>query len=307
MKNIFKYSILCIVLLLGQSVFAQQKPIPEGFLPEAGSTAIGFSINPIAGVKVVNWFKNDAFVGNAIAATGSLPYQMFMLAQEPMASIRVKHKLNNVIAIRGSVGFSGGYFNYKEYVKDDKALATNPFAEDLVVDAVKFNLASGGASVGIEFTGGDRKLRFVGGVSLLYAFGGGKMKFDYGNQITAMNQKPTCMPLISDSLNAFQAVGDIAYGRPVERYNIGLEHGIGLSCDLGLEWFIVPKVSLGAAVTFTPIMVVFQPKTYTIFEGYASSRGQVVEYNKLVSPGSTYLLYGTENLGMSLSLHYYFK
>ena len=87
MKNIFKYSILCIVLLLGQSVFAQQKPIPEGFLPEAGSTAIGFSINPIAGVKVVNWFKNDAFVGNAIAATGSLPYQMFMLAQEPNSTM----------------------------------------------------------------------------------------------------------------------------------------------------------------------------------------------------------------------------
>ncbi len=307
MKKIFTYSILGIVLLFNHSIFAQQKPIPEGFLPEAGSTAVGFSINPIAGIRVTNLFKDNAFVGNTIASTGSLPHQMFLLAQEPMASIRVKHKLSNVIAVKGSVGFSGGYFNYQEYVADDQARLINPLSEDVVADAIKFNMASGGVSVGIEFTGGERKLRFVGGVNLLYAFGGGKIKFDYGNEITAFNQVPTCMPLITDSLNNFQGGGGLQYARPLERYNIGFEHGVGLSCDLGLEWFIVPRLSLGAAVTFTPIMVVFQPQTYTIFEGYSSARSEVVEYNKLVSPGSTYLLYGTENLGMSLSIHYYFK
>ena len=34
--------------------------------------------------------------------------------------------------------------------------------------------------------------------------------------------------------------------------------------------------------------------------------GKVAQYNDLISPGSTYLLYGTENIGVNISLHYYF-
>ena len=56
----------------------------------------------------------------------------------------------------------------------------------------------------------------------------------------------------------------------------------------------------------------FQPQTYTTYEGYTSlaiaggsDEGSVIEYNKLVSPGSTGLLYGTNNFGLRLSLNYY--
>ena len=71
-------------------------------------------------------------------------------------------------------------------------------------------------------------------------------------------------------------------------------------------------MSLGAAVTFTPVMVMFQPQTYTTYEAYTKlaiqgkpDDGSVIEYNKLVSPGSTGLLYGTDNFGLRLSLNYY--
>lgn len=307
MKHIIKYSALVVLAAYCMSVNAQQKPIPEGFLPSAGSTAIGFSINPVAGIKANGIFHTGDFIGNSVASQGSYPYQMFLLAQSPMASISVKHKFSDVVALKASVGFSGAYFNYREYVADDKARFNNPLSEDVVEDGIRFNMAGGGAMIGMEFTGGSRKLRFVGGVSLMYSFGGGSMIFKYGNILTAQNQAPTCMQLISDSLNDFSTNGDIAYARPVKRYTTGVEHGVGVMCDLGVEWFFAERLSLGANVTFAPVVVAFQPQTYIVYEGYSAAQAATVEYNKLISPGSTSLLYGTENLGVVLSLHYYFK
>jgi len=308
MKKLIISNIAALLILVCATPdgFAQQKPIEEGFIPEAGSTAIGFGFNPVSGIRANAKFKANDFVGITIQGEGALPYQMFILAQEPMASIRVKHKMSNKVALKASIGFSGAYFNYTEYVRDDNAFFANPLSEDVVVDGIKYHLSGGGASVGLEFTGGSRKLRFVGGVSLLYSFGGGVMNFYYGNKMTNANQDPTHMQLV-DPLNDFLTNGDVINGRPTKRYNVGFEHGVGLMCDMGIEWFFAERLSLGANVTFTPIMVAFQPQTYTTYEGYSTAAGQVVEYNKLVSPGSTTLLYGTENIGLVLSLHYYLK
>ena len=81
---------------------------------------------------------------------------------------------------------------------------------------------------------------------------------------------------------------------------------------MGIEWLFASRMSLGAAITFTPIMVMFQPQTYTQYEAYTTipvvggtDDGGVINYNKMVSPGSTGLIYGTDNLGFRLSLNYY--
>ena len=81
---------------------------------------------------------------------------------------------------------------------------------------------------------------------------------------------------------------------------------------MGVEWFFAGNMSLGVALTFTPIMVMFQSQTYTKYEAYTTAvlnggtdLGSVIEFNKLVSPGSTGLLYGTDNFGLRLSLNYY--
>ena len=59
-------------------------------------------------------------------------------------------------------------------------------------------------------------------------------------------------------------------------------------------------------MNFTPIMYTFQPQTYTIYEGFSTNTGKVEKYNGLVSPGSDAFLYGTENIGLRLSVNYYF-
>ena len=110
--------------------------------------------------------------------------------------------------------------------------------------------------------------------------------------------------------------------RPTDRYNIGYCNGIGFTCDMGIEWFFAGKMSLTAAITFTPLMIMFQPQTYATFEGIQTKditwnngsgttternkdNFEVVEFSHLVSPGSTALLYGTENLGFRIGFNYY--
>jgi hypothetical protein len=318
MKTNIKVAALSLLCACSVAVMAQENNAKEAkvYAPEVGSSAIGVNFNPVAAAQggsaasfsSVGQFlygteTEDGIIKNAEAK----PNQMYILAQQPMVSISYKYQAKEHMAFKASIGFSGGYVNYREYVNDDKAMALNPMSEAQVADAVMLDYKGGGITAGLEFNAG-KNLRFVGGFGLMYSFGGGEVNFAYGNQITAVNQHPTTMEKIDKNINEFASSGCtwMDYGRPVKQYNVGVSHGIGLYANLGLEWFFMKNVSIGATVELTPIMVAFQPQTYTIYEGFDNYHGQVAQYNDLVSPGSTYVLYGTENIGVNISFHYYF-
>ncbi len=275
----------------------------------AGQVSIGIDFNPVAAAKATS-ASALAEVGkfmfkDLIGPQEKQPREMFFLAQNPMASIALKYKISEIVAFKASVGFSGGVSNYREYVQDDAAVAKNPLSENKVADLISFHYTGGGVSAGVEFTGGKKSLRFIGGVGLKYAWGGGYAKVKYGNEITSSNRKPSTIAKI-DTINTFPWAVQMDYGRPVKQYGVGVSHGVGIYANAGIEWFFIKNVSLAVTVDITPLMVAFQPKTYVIYEGYNQYSGKVEEYNELVSPGSTYLLYGTDNIGCTLSLNYYF-
>jgi len=144
--------------------------------------------------------------------------------------------------------------------------------------------------------------------NIMYTIAGGQMYFKYGNAMTDLNHVPSSMPMTQSGgdLNNYVDKGwGIAYGRPIKRSNIGYIHGLGLSADAGLEFFLAENISLSAALNFTPVMVTFQPQTYSVFEGFSTKTGRVEQVNGLVSPGSNSLLYGTQNIGCRISLTYY--
>ena len=296
----------CIIALSNQTK-AQQKEARD-YAAQAGSSAIGFVFNPVSGIRANSMFKAGDFIGNAIAAQGSSPYQMFILA-DPMISLRYKYKITNVTAFRATVGFSGAKFNYKEYIQDDILFKEDPLSVEQVEDIIHFKMIGGGINLGLEFTGGTRNLRFVGGVGIVYSFGGGKMKFDYGNVMDDENPLPSTMPIIMDSLGSSGMYYDVnlASARPLKRYNVGVEHAFGLSFDAGIEWFFAKNLSIGASVSFIPFIFAIQPETYTDFEGYSVEDDGVLNFTKKISSGSNYLLYGTENIGLMLSFNYYLK
>ena len=286
--------------------------------PEVGAMSIGITFNPVSlGQQVTLQPKNGeqagAFIeGLKAGAKTNWSKQMFVLSQDPVATLRFKYRMAEKWNIRASVGVLGSHISYKEYVQDDLALKLNPDSRAVVVDDIHSNLNGASIIAGGEFVSGKGRLKFVAGFNIMYSVAAGNVVCKYGNAITADNQAPTTIGMMSPTpapggAYAKWAGGNgIAWGRLLKSNFNGGVHGLGVSADMGIEWFFIDKLSLGAAVTFTPVMFTFQGQSYDIYEGYSTKTHTVIESNQLYTPGSWGVLYGTENLGLNLSLNYYF-
>lgn len=307
MKKIF--ITFCAVISVFNLMAQKDESRWDNGLPKAGDMAIGVNFNPVATSKSVrNITSPGNFVGDKIVELNnkdSYPDQMFFLAQDPMVSLQFKYMLNDHSAFKVRAGFSGAVLNYREYVRNDAAFALDELTQEVVTDLVRCQFTNGGVTLGMEFSKGNR-LRFVGGFGLVYAFGGGNMNYFYGNAMNAYNPQPSTMSKVDDKLNEFKGNAAISYARPIKQYTSGICHAVGINGDLGVEWFFIPKVSLGAELSIVPIMVAFQPQTYINYEGVNRFTGNVQEFSNLISEGSTYLLYGTNNISLNISLHLYF-
>lgn len=305
-----RIAISSMVLFLSAivSLSGQEKSV---YTPEKGDWAVGVVFNPASmSSQMLAQPKAGQFLGDWISSNASSPHQMFMLSQDPVAALRFKYRTSRNWSLRMSVGFNGSVVNYREYVPDDMALALNPESQNLVVDNVRSELNSGSFMLGMEYMSGTGTVRFVIGADLLYSVAGGHLYFDYGNRMTDLNHVPSSMPMTSEmkdgSLNDFTSRHGISYGRPLDRYNSGYIHALGLSFDMGIEVFLNSNISAGLTMNFTPVAVAFQPETYTVYEGFSTYTGKVENYTGFVSPGSSALLYGIENIGARISLNYYF-
>lgn len=356
-----KFFILAATLLLfASAATAQEVTVAKKgnkMTPSKGDFSIGFTFNPVALSKKISYQPGiGTFAGDWVGSQAEYPHQMFFLSTEPLASFMLKYRFTDHWGIRGSLGFTGSRTNYKEYVKDDFAMhrlekSAGKYTENLAVDVISAKLNAFTIGISAEYTKNFGALSFIAGFGIQYAVGGGSMSFKYGNDYINyeddgqrwINYNPTTTAytqmktteLEQGKLNGYNA--DDKYGyhgfnlnqltdgstvRPTDRYNIGYCNGIGFTCDMGIEWFFAGKMSLTAAITFTPLMIMFQPQTYATFEGIQTKditwnngsaqtqyrekdQYEVVEFSHLVSPGSTALLYGTENLGFRIGFNYY--
>ena len=321
MKKIFA---LVLGLSLALGAFAQEKKTTI----KAGDISFGVNINPMTAFAKQTWQPEDgAFSGDFINSVGKTPAQMYILSKDPVASFKLRFHMSENVAFRAQLGITGSVINHRDYVQDDQAVYLNPESQNQVYDEVSSKLNAGSLSLALEMTEGKGPLKFNAAIGLLYAIAGGSMDFAYGNPFNSdwNGNVPTSSPYtqkynaeqsknMAADLNDGYPVGrlGVSYARPIKRFNAGYTNALGLVVDMGVEWFFTGKMSLGAALTFTPIMVMFQPQTYTTYEAYTSyavqggsNHGSVIEFNKLVSPGSTGLLYGTDNFGIRLSLNYY--
>lgn len=315
MKKIF---VIALTLVLSLGATAQEKKTTI----KAGDLSIGINVNPMSAFGKAKWQPEDgAFSGDYVDGIGKKPAQMYILSKDPVASFKLRYHMTESVALRAQLGITGSVINHKQYVKDDQAVYLNPDSQNQVFDVVTSKLNAGSLGLALEFIKGSGPLKFNASVGLLYAIAGGSMDFSYGNPFNKdwNGNVPTSSAFTQNAgapadLNDGYPVGKLGvqYARPLKRFNVGYTNAVGLTVDMGIEWFFSGSMSLGAAVTFTPIMVMFQPQTYTTYEGYTdlavaggSDEGSVIEFNKLVSPGSTGLLYGTNNFGLRLSLNYY--
>jgi hypothetical protein len=210
-------------LFIGATTFAQDgltSKKGEAFLPEAGDWSIGFDGTPFldyAG-NMFNGNTNNSlsavWAGNNNGASQVITGKMFKDESTAYrASLRIGLGSNSTTSMVDSASGS--------------SLPGVGALENKVSNSNGFTFVVG---AGLEKRKGNTRIQgYYGGEAFLGLIGGGSTTNDYG--------------FVMDSTNV--ANGDANSGRITESSNGG-RFTFGLRGFIGVEWFVAPKVSLGA-------------------------------------------------------------
>ncbi len=217
-----KKTALVMALAIGvTAAFAQDLTSSKGekYLPEANDWAIGFDAMP-----VVNMF------GHLVSNSGN---NTTMISPMGAQTIVGKMFMDDKTAIRAMLGINFGSTTNNVLVHD--ATSTSPTA--MVTDADKHSTSAITLGGGIEKRRGNTRLQGYYGAMLMLGFGNaGSDTYTYGNSLSATNTTPT---------NSF-GQNTANPGAGVLTNKAGGLFALGLDAFIGAEYFIVPKISIGA-------------------------------------------------------------
>lgn len=302
---------LALSLLVATVAFADgaDKPTPEerakkdysSWLPAQGDMSIGFSLDPIA------TFAGNLFNGDIDNSLDDLAGEPLLLQQLPnsVVSIMGTYMLTNNLAISANIGFGYSLYEHNGYVIDDAALAINDLSNAKVIDKVTQNAFSGSFALGIEYRVGKRAVQGVFGAGLNYACGYSSAKYQYGNKITELNQNPSTaiIPVLPSSSVVPTYLPN---ARLLSQQSADLIHMAGIYGSVGVEWFVAPKVALGANVNLG-IYYEINPARADVYEGWNTITEEVNTHTELVEPASQGFHFGTDNIGADLYITFYFS
>lgn len=205
-----KKQTLYVALAFGvTSVFAQDLTSKKGetILPEAGDWSISVNANP---------FLN--YAGNFIGGNGvnAAPSANFLGMNQMIVG---KYFIDATTAYRG--GLRLNFASTSSATKVAVIPATTPAT--FVDDVTSTSSSNVGLTFGLEKRRGKTRLQGFYGAEAGIMFGSGSTKYKYGNDLSVNN----------------------AISRTAET-KAGATFGLGVRGFIGAEYFILPKISLGA-------------------------------------------------------------
>lgn len=306
MKRLISFilvAVLALPLLAEEQVVTKprEKKVLNDYsewLPKQGDFSVAFSLDPIA------TFVGNMFNGSPSNGLGNLAGKPLLdgITGAPMVSVMGTYMQTDQLAWKVNLGIGYTHKSNNEYVLDDAALFLDPLSRVKVVDTHAYNRIQGSIALGAEYrVGKNLPVQGVFGAGLNYAFGEISYKYNYGNAITELNQIPT----ISEP-SLYEAVaGYMPNARPLNTQANNLIHMVGAYASVGMEWFVAPKIALGANVNFG-IYYEVNPSRATIYEGWNTATMQVEQFTELVAPASHGFHIGTDNIGANLYMAFYF-
>lgn len=286
--------VLCVLASL--DIIAQENSQKQ-FLPKEGDWAIGVDVLP-----VINFIGNsfNGTIDQKIEGLAGAPItkgsNLFDNALMPDASIMFKYMLRDQIALKANVGMQFSNDWNRQYVQDDKAIALDPMSEEKLIDSKLTKTTGMSLSIGAEYRKGARRVQGIFGLSALAAFQNQTTSYNFGNGITSVNQRPsTAFP---------EAYTNDGY-RIIKNGNTTSDAFIGLAGSVGLEWFVAPQIAIGSEVNLS-FYYLFGKQKYTESEKFETSLEQIVNHTDITSPGNRGFYCGTETLGGSLYMIFYF-
>lgn len=256
--------------------FTAQAQSEEDYLPKAGDLGLSVSANPISQIISTSY-------------------------TQPLVSISGKYMVSDKSALFLNVGWIYNYNHYNYYADDDAALYLDPFSRAKVIDTREDQITGLNISFGGERRIGKGKVQGVFGGGIMYAFSYYDTRYSYGNAITSINQNPST----GLNLPPTPVVPGINYLRPTHIFSDVPTHQFGLVGYAGVEWFVAPKISVGARINLSATYFWAQG-TYGDYEGYNYLTGQVEEWTELLRPSSHGFRFNRDNVGMDISFNFYF-
>ncbi len=219
-----KKLIVILIAVLGFAVITQAQE-KEDFtsdrgvymMPESGDIGLGFNAVP---------FLN--YLGNAFNGTAGNTVNVNFINNQAIVG---KYYIEDDAAVRGELRI--GYMNNKnaEFIQKDQDI---PDPDVLVEDVEKTLTTNIHVGAGYEMRRGHGRLQGYYGGMFMLNYTANNAKYEYGNPITADFNSP----------NTTNFGGNITTdGRVTEAYNKGM--GAGLRGFIGVEYFLLPKMSIG--------------------------------------------------------------
>ena len=242
-----KKSILVVALTCGISgAFAQDLTSKKGepILPEAGDWAISMSADPIF------TFLGNAFNGSQNHAG---PNTNFLGNQTIIGKKFIDEKNAYRVIVR--LGFNN--VSNKNLVIDDAQTGSTinfPEQQGRVEDKRSLKRTSVALGLGKEMRRGKTRLQGFYGADAMIWMSGGSTKYKYGNVMSDANvasttgstqtTTPTSTDWTKPNPDGSYASAMVAKRSIAEKQ--GLVFGIGVRGFIGAEYFLLPKISVGA-------------------------------------------------------------
>lgn len=266
----------------------------EVILPEAGDIGLGIGFT-----NIINFFGN-AF-NNTVGNTLNLDfYQTNGLTNV----IYGKYFLDSETAVRGGINIMVDRDYDEHAVRIDGTNDPDVIGNDTWTqqeEMVTF-------IAGLEKRRGQKRLQGVYGAEVFFSYSDGRRgNLEYANPITNANMTPTTAIGTGASLTGIY--------RPAEAYRttsykFGNTWGAGLRGFIGVEYFILPKVSLGTELNWGPSFFRTSAASET-YEYFNQNTGEVEEFTiENENPGdiarSRGFNVGIGNLGGNINILFYF-
>ena len=263
-----KKSVLLLAATFGVTgAFAQDLTSKKGekYLPEANDWAISLDAQPV--IKTLGNIMNPNAPGAITGTGGATNYIMGKLFKDEKT------------AYRAILGLNFGSVTTKNLVNQVGSTATPPAQ---VEDVTKVSSNSITLGAGLEKRRGSTRLQgYYGGMAMI-SLGGGKTTNTYGNALSATN------PVASRSTSV----------------KSGSNFGLNLNGFIGAEYFILPKVSLGAEYWWG-LGFSSTGEGESVSEGWDATTNGIKTTTTKTAGGSSFNLggnYGTAQ--MFLNLHF---
>jgi hypothetical protein len=265
-------SLLFILTIV--SAQAQLTPVLKNkrgiaILPQQGEYSIGFGVNPVF-TYFGNFFNGSN--SNNFPATGyAAPNQM--LALKYMKTNDKAYRANFRIAYNNDVLS----FNVKD-------MSPGADVNAVVTDKQKRSSSFIGLGLGVERRKGQGRIQGIYGLEGLISYASGSsIKYEYGNKLENLD------------------TGIIR----VKKQKASSLFSVGFRAFAGVEYFIAPKLSLGAEFGYGP-SIGFRGTSEQTMEQHDFAKAETLETVNSLSPKSTNFTLDTDNYNGILKMLFYF-